>query len=509
MTSNPSVKQRVSCLYEFGVFRLDAAERLLLHGDQPIALTSKVFDILTMLVENSGHLLEKDTLIQAIWPDTSVEEGNLTRYVSTLRKTLGEHSNGHRYIETVSKCGYRFVAEVRKLDDCELVVENERTRPSIMVGKGSATAGDEELKNRCVGINSRDSSPDVSWRRQSVPDQLCEPVGGAVPLDSEFYIVRATDGRFRSAIAQCDSIVLVKGARQAGKSSLLARGLEEARRGGARVVLTDFQMLNSTQLESAGELMLALARLIAEELELDVLPEAVWKPGRGPSINLERYLRNEALNKSSGQIVWGLDEIDRLFPLTFASEVFGLFRSWHNRRALDPDGPWRRLTMAIAYATEAHLFISDLNQSPFNVGTRLLLEDFTLEQVAELNRRYGSPLTDANDVALYFQLVGGHPFLVQRGLYEKATRGVSLSELEAGADSSDGPFGDHLRRLLACLSQDSRLCEAMREVLQNRPCPDVESFYRLRSAGVLLGDSARDAAPRCHLYSLYLKKHLL
>ena len=72
--------------------------------------------------------------------------------------------------------------------------------------------------------------------------------------------------------------------------------------------------------------------------------------------------------------------------------MFGLFRSWNNERLLDPSGSWSRFTLVIAYATEAHLFITDVNQSPFNVGTRLTLEDFTREQVAELNRRYGSPL---------------------------------------------------------------------------------------------------------------------
>jgi len=83
-----------------------------------------------------------------------------------------------------------------------------------------------------------------------------------------------------------------------------------------------------------------------------------------------------------------LDEVDRLITCGFGSEVFGLFRSWHNERSLDPSGPWERLTMAIAYATEAHLFITDVNQSPFNVGTRLTVEDFTLSQVADLNERY-------------------------------------------------------------------------------------------------------------------------
>ena len=92
----------------------------------------------------------------------------------------------------------------------------------------------------------------------------------------------------------------------------------------------------------------------------------------------------------------GLDvigmQLDQAGDQEIASEVFGLFRSWHNERALDPDGPWRRLTLAIAYATEAHLFITDVNQSPFNVGTRLTLEEFTFEQVEDLNQRHGSPL---------------------------------------------------------------------------------------------------------------------
>jgi hypothetical protein len=191
------------------------------------------------------------------------------------------------------------------------------------------------------------------------------------------------------------------------------------------------------------------------------------------------------------------------------SEVFGLFRSWHNKRALDPTGPWRRLTLAIAYATEAHLFISDLNQSPFNVGTRLQLEDFTFEQVEELNSRYGSPLGDRTEVARFFRLVSGHPYLVRRGLYEMVSDGLAIAVLEAHADHDEGPFGDHLRRILVSLTQDAALCEVVRGVLEGRPCPTPESFYRLRSAGLMLGDSARDAKLRCQLYSTYLEKRLL
>jgi len=165
--------------------------------------------------------------------------------------------------------------------------------------------------------------------------------------------------------------------------------------------------------------------------------------------------------------------------------------------------------MAIAYATEAHLFISDLNQSPFNVGTRLVLDDFTPEQVAELNRRYDWPLKDQSEVTSFYVLVSGHPFLVRKGLHEMAAHGSSLTAFSRLADRDEGPFGDHLRRFLVLLAQDTAMCDVMREILRGRPCPSSESFYRLRSAGLLRGDSVQEARPRCQLYATYLSRHLL
>ena len=295
-----------------------------------------------------------------------------------------------------------------------------------------------------------------------------EPVGGAVPLNSQFYIVRPTDEEFRSAITRRDSIVLVKGARQMGKTSLLARGLQQAREQGARVVLTDFQTLNASHLESADALFRTLAEMLADQLDLDVLPGDVWNPGRGPNMNLERYLRRPVFSSVEEPIVWGLDEVDRLFSCDFGSEVFGLFRLRHNKRALDPSGPWSRLTLAIAYATEAHLFIKDLNQSPFNVGTRLSLDDFNLEQIAELNSRYESPLKSHPEIERFRSLVGGQPYLVRRGLDEMTGRRMSIETFEALADRDEGMFGDHLRRILVTISQDPGLTEAVRAVLSGR-----------------------------------------
>lgn len=100
--------------YEFGPFRLDAAERVLLRGPDLVPLTPKVFDILLALVERGGHIVEKDDLMKRVWPDSFVEEGNLTQNVSLLRKALGESPGGPQFIETVSRRGYRFVATIRE-----------------------------------------------------------------------------------------------------------------------------------------------------------------------------------------------------------------------------------------------------------------------------------------------------------------------------------------------------------------------------------------------------------
>lgn len=105
--------------YEFGGFLLDPGQRLLLHQGKPVSLTPKAFELLVFLLENGGQLLTKDELMRKLWPDSFVEEANLTVNVSALRKALGDSHDGQQFIETVPKHGYRFTAavtEVRKED---------------------------------------------------------------------------------------------------------------------------------------------------------------------------------------------------------------------------------------------------------------------------------------------------------------------------------------------------------------------------------------------------------
>lgn len=120
--------------YEFGPFRLNVTERLLQKRDEVVPLTPKLIDTLVVLVQNTGHVMTKEGLMQSLWPDSFVEESSLTQNISLLRKALAENGSGQQYIETIPKRGYRFVAEVRDVNGAETeLVLQERLSTEILI----------------------------------------------------------------------------------------------------------------------------------------------------------------------------------------------------------------------------------------------------------------------------------------------------------------------------------------------------------------------------------------
>lgn len=116
-------------LFRFGTFVLDVQERRLFRGAELLPLTPKAFDTLVFLVERQGHLVEKDELMQAVWGDSHVEEGNLPRTIHVLRRVLGNGQNEPQYIQTVPTKGYRFIAEVTRLDGGTALLESPTAGP--------------------------------------------------------------------------------------------------------------------------------------------------------------------------------------------------------------------------------------------------------------------------------------------------------------------------------------------------------------------------------------------
>jgi pimeloyl-ACP methyl ester carboxylesterase/DNA-binding winged helix-turn-helix (wHTH) protein len=139
-------------IYEFGQFRVDAVERLLFDGEKSLALTPKAFDTLLLLIENGGHTLTKEEMMEEIWQGAFVEENNLAQNVSILRKTLGEG-----VIETVPKRGYRFVAPVLLVEDEESVplIIHEKIRARVLIN-------DEEIDEKSFDSSNISITPLLS-----------------------------------------------------------------------------------------------------------------------------------------------------------------------------------------------------------------------------------------------------------------------------------------------------------------------------------------------------------
>ena len=155
-------------LYEFGPFRLDPAQQQLLREGKPVALTPKGFELLLVLAQSDGRLLSKDDLMRKLWPNSFVEEANLTVNISALRKALGETHDGREWIETVPKRGYRFLPAVT-----EVLEENEPAKasrgPVIRLPLSDAAAPAAEIDTTPVPPSIARETPLRRWLRILFP----------------------------------------------------------------------------------------------------------------------------------------------------------------------------------------------------------------------------------------------------------------------------------------------------------------------------------------------------
>jgi DNA-binding winged helix-turn-helix (wHTH) protein len=160
-----SIPSPINPLYEFGSYRLDTAECRLQRMGESIPLPPKVSDLLVILVDNQGKIVDKDELMTRLWPDSFVEENNLAVNISLLRKTLSDGVDGQKYIETVPKRGYRFVASVLRPQNPppNLILEREVTTSVVI-------EGETDNEPRLIGSHSTESlalPPRPTWSEQT------------------------------------------------------------------------------------------------------------------------------------------------------------------------------------------------------------------------------------------------------------------------------------------------------------------------------------------------------
>jgi AAA-like domain/TIR domain len=352
-------------------------------------------------------------------------------------------------------------------------------------------------------------SPDQPPLPVAEPELYREP-GGSVPLTSGLYVDRSPiEQDCYREILQTGALIRIKAPRQMGKTSLMARVLNHAKEQGYQTIPLSFQRADNRLFSDLDQFLRWFCEQIGRRLKrLDQLDD-YWQ-GYGSKDKCNAYFEECLLEEIDTPIVLGLDEVDLVFPhRTVADDFFSLLRSWYeSARYGDVNSQlWEKLRLVVVHSTEVYVPL-DINQSPFNVGMNVELPEFNVAQVQDLVSRYGLTWTAAQ-VQQFMTLVGGHPYLVRKGLYHLRRQDVTLEQLMQVASTEASIYIDHLRRHLLNLQHYPPLAEALRQVVvKNRPVElDPEAAFKLESMG-LVRLQGNQATLRCDLYRQYFRDHL-
>ena len=341
----------------------------------------------------------------------------------------------------------------------------------------------------------------------AAPPPLPRPLempDGCVALDSAFYIERAADRVALQAIQDQGVTIVIQAPRQMGKTSLLLRMVRTAEQIGKRVAFLDFQLFDRATLHNADTFFRSFCSFLSAELDLEDRVDDYWRVPLGNLQRCTRYVQRHLLAALDSPLVLAMDEVDAIVAASFRSDFFSMLRIWHDRRAAM--SIWKQLDLVLVIATESGSLIDNPHVSPFNIGEKITLGDFTPEEVAELNRRHGGPLGHGEEQEL-IALVGGHPYLVRRALYLVTSGRLSAAELFVQAIDDGGPFGDHLRFLLFRMHNHPELVHGMRQILMTGTCSDIHILLQLDGVG-LVRRQGQQVLPRNQLYASYFLAHL-
>lgn len=330
---------------------------------------------------------------------------------------------------------------------------------------------------------------------------------GQVSLDSAFYIARPPiENDCYETILQPGALIRIKAPRQTGKTSLLSRTLDYAKKQGCQAAYLNLQSADAEFLGSLDKFLQWFCGSIAQELNLPDKLAEYWQGVLGSKNKCTNYFQRYLLSEIKSPVVLGLDEVDQIFQHPeVAAEFFGLLRAWHEKSKNQTT--WQKLRLAIAHSKEVYIPLN-INQSPFNVGLPIELPEFNQSQVEDLVQKYHLDWGE-EEVKQLMTMVGGHPYLVRVALYEIARDRISLSQFLQIAPTEEGMFGDHLRRHLSNLQEDDKLVAAIRQVITADTAVRLDTglAFKLRSMG-LVNFQGNDVTPLCDLYRLYFRERL-
>ena len=342
-----------------------------------------------------------------------------------------------------------------------------------------------------------DFSPDAN--QDASP---CYP-SGSVPLDSPFYLKRSSlEEQVYQEISKPGALIRIKAPREMGKTSLLLRILDYANRLGYRTVSLNLEQVDQAILSDLNQFLRWLCANVARQLQRKPMLDDYWDEDLGSKISSTLYLQDYILESIDTPLVLALDEVHQVFEHPqVAKDFLPLLRSWYEEAKRLPI--WQKLRLIVIHSTEIYVPLQ-LNQSPFNVGLPVHLDDFNLEEVQQLAQRYGLDWADEEKAKQLIFLIGGHPALVHTALYHLSRREITLPQLLETAHTATGIYSNHLQRHWVTLKKQPELAQALDTVLNATEPVSLDPIlaYKLNSMGVIK-QSGGKAIASCQLYKQY------
>lgn len=335
---------------------------------------------------------------------------------------------------------------------------------------------------------------------------------GQVPLTSSLYVERPPiESRCYQEILQPGALIRIKAPRLMGKTSLMAKILSEARKHGYQTVPLSFQLADKAVFTNLDTFLRWFCESVGRKLQQLHQLDDYWST-YGSKDKSTAYFEECLLAEIDSPLVVSLDGVDRIFPYPdIADDFFSLLRAWYEYAKYGDSGSelWKKLRVVLVHSKEVYTPL-DINQSPFNVGLNVELQEFSFQQVQDLVSRHAGLNWSNTQVEKLMDMVGGHPYLVKLALYHIQHQDITLEQLLQTAATEAGIYGDHLRLHLWNLKQHPELAAAFSRVVTTpiQVDLDLESAFKLHSMGLVVHRYENQVAVRCELYRRYFYNRL-
>ena len=309
------------------------------------------------------------------------------------------------------------------------------------------------------------------------------------------------------AMKQPGALIRIKAPEEMGKTWLMNKIFADLAKLNYRIVPLNLLQAEETVISQLDKFLPWLCTRITRRLGLKNQIDSYWDESLSCNDNCTIYFEEYLLANLDTPLVLGLENVDRIFPITaVAGDFFSLLRSWHeDAKVLDI---WGQLRLVMAHSTDVYIPLK-LDQSPFNVGVSIELSEFNALQIQELARRYGLDW-DNDQVEQLMAIVDGHPYLVDTALTHLATyRDLSLENLLAIVATEEGIYRRHLRNHWLKLKQEPELVAAIKQLVETDSPVKIASelVFKLDSMG-LIRFQGNQVRLRCQLYSSYFRSCL-